>query len=58
MAARKLILNAIKDVQQGREPQHVIRDPQKNRFANLVVLSDVIPASADWKEHTRSREAK
>jgi phthalate 4,5-dioxygenase len=58
VASRKLILNAIKDVQQGREPQHVIREQQKNRFTNLVVLSDVIPAAADWKEHTRSREAK
>jgi len=58
VAARKLILNAIKDVQQGREPQHVIRDAQKNSFANLVVLSDVIPMSADWKAHTRSREAR
>ncbi|HWH76188.1 MAG TPA: hypothetical protein VNT76_02410, partial [Candidatus Binatus sp.] len=58
VASRKLILNAIKEVQQGRDPQHVIRDPQKNRFANLVVLSDVIPASADWKAHTRSRETK
>jgi len=58
IAARKLILNAIKDVQEGREPQHVIRDPKANRFANLVVLSDVIPKSRDWKEYTRSRELK
>ena len=58
IAARKLILNAIKDVQEGREPQNVIRDPQANRFANLVVLSDVIPKSTDWKEFTRSREIK
>jgi phthalate 4,5-dioxygenase len=56
VAARKLILNAIKDVQQGREPQHVVRDAKANRFNNLVVLSEVIPKSADWKEHTRSRE--
>ena len=58
IAARKLILNAIKDVQQGRDPQHVVRDPKANRFANLVVLSDVIPKSRDWKEFTRSREIK
>ncbi len=58
LAARKLIFNAIKDVQEGREPQHVIRDPQANRFDNLVVLSDLIPKSADWKEYTRSRELK
>ena len=58
IAARKLILNAIKDVQQGRDPQHVVRDPKANRFGNLVVLSDVIPKSRDWKEFTRSREMK
>jgi phenylpropionate dioxygenase-like ring-hydroxylating dioxygenase large terminal subunit len=58
VAARKLILNAIRDVQQGREPQHVVRDPQANRFGNLVVLSEVIANGADWKEYTRSREAK
>jgi phthalate 4,5-dioxygenase oxygenase subunit len=58
VAARKLILNAIRDVQQGREPQHVVRDPNANRFGNLVVLSEVISNGADWKEYTRGREAK
>jgi phthalate 4,5-dioxygenase oxygenase subunit len=58
VAARKLILNAIRDVQQGREPQHVVRDPNANRFGNLVVLSEVIANGADWKEYTRGREAK
>jgi phthalate 4,5-dioxygenase len=58
LAARKLILNAIKDVREGREPQHVIRDPKANCFANLVVLSDVIAKSVDCKEYTRNRERK
>jgi len=58
VAARKLILNAIRDVQQGREPQHVVRDPKTNRFGNLVVLSEVIANGADWKEYTRGRELK
>jgi phenylpropionate dioxygenase-like ring-hydroxylating dioxygenase large terminal subunit len=58
VAARKLILSGIKDVQQGREPQQVVRDPKKNRFGNLVVLSDVIPKSEDWKDYTRSRESR
>ena len=56
VAARKLILNGIKDVQEGRDPQHVIRDPKANAFPNLVVISDVIAKSMDWKEYTRSRE--
>ena len=58
VAARKLILNGIRDVQAGREPQHVIRDAKLNRFPNLVVISDVIAKSMDWKEYTRSREVK
>ena len=58
VAARKLILNGIKDVQEGRDPQHVIRDPKANAFPNLVVISDVIAKSMDWKEYTRSRELK
>jgi len=58
VAARKLILNGIKDVQEGREPQHVIREPKANNFPNLVVISDVVDKSIDWKEYTRSRAAK
>jgi phenylpropionate dioxygenase-like ring-hydroxylating dioxygenase large terminal subunit len=58
VAARKLILNGIKDVQQGRDPQHVIRDSKANAFPNLVVLSDVIAASADWKAHAGSKEIR
>jgi len=58
VAARKLILNGIKDVQAGREPQHVIRDAKANAFPNLVVISDVIAKSMDWKEYTRSRELR
>jgi phenylpropionate dioxygenase-like ring-hydroxylating dioxygenase large terminal subunit len=58
VAARKLILNAIKEVQEGRDPQHVVRDPVANRFNNIVVISDVIGAASDWKKYTKSREAK
>ncbi|MBM4264562.1 MAG: Rieske 2Fe-2S domain-containing protein [Deltaproteobacteria bacterium] len=56
VAARKLILNAIKEVQDGRDPQHLVRDAKSNRFNNIVVLSDVIAKSVDWKAYTRSRE--
>lgn len=58
VAARKLILNGIKDVQEGREPQHVVRDAKSNRFPNLVVISDVIAKALDWKEYTRGRELR
>jgi phthalate 4,5-dioxygenase len=58
VAARKLLEKAIRDVQEGREPPHVIRVPSQNRFPNLLVLSDMIPDTSDWKEYTQSLEAE
>ncbi len=57
VTARKLLLAAIKDVQAGRDPRHVIRDPSANHFPDLVVRSSVIPSSEDhrtfWKSEPR-----
>ena len=58
IAARKLLMNAINDVKRGRDPQHVLRDPGSNRFLHLQVFSEVIDASADWKQHARERIAR
>jgi hypothetical protein len=58
VAARKLLEKAIRDLQEGREPPHVIRSPGENRFPHLLVVSDMIPNTRDWKEYTRSLEAK
>ncbi len=51
VAARKLLLNAIRDVQEGKDPQHVVRDAKANSFQHLVVISEVIPASTSWKQY-------
>jgi phthalate 4,5-dioxygenase oxygenase subunit len=58
VAARKLMEKAISDIQQGREPPHVIRAPSENRFAHLLVVSDMISTSGDWKEYTKNLEAE
>jgi phthalate 4,5-dioxygenase len=57
VAARKLILNAIKDVQENRRPQHVITDGGSNRFPHLMVISEVIDRSVDWKAYARKLAA-
>ena len=57
VAARKLLLNGIKDVKEGRQPQHVLKDPKKNHFPHLVVLSELVPASTDLKQFIRDRAA-
>ena len=51
VAARKLLLNTVKDVQEGREAPHVIRDPKMNRFPHIQVLSEVLSSSIDVKGH-------
>jgi hypothetical protein len=56
IAARKLLLNAIRDVKEGREPLHVIRDPKLNHFENIVVHSELVPASTDWKQYAKTLE--
>jgi phenylpropionate dioxygenase-like ring-hydroxylating dioxygenase large terminal subunit len=58
VAARKLLEKAIRDVQEGREPPHVIREPSQNRVPHLLVISDMIPAVGDWKEYTRKLETE
>jgi phthalate 4,5-dioxygenase len=56
VAARKLLEKAIKDVQAGREPPHVIRSSDQNRFPHLLVVSDMISDNCDWKEYTKNLE--
>jgi phthalate 4,5-dioxygenase oxygenase subunit len=58
VAARKLLEKAIRDVQEGREPPHVIREPSRNRVPHLLVISDMIPSGGDWKEYARNLEAE
>jgi hypothetical protein len=58
VAARKLLQKAIQDVREGRDPAHVVRDAGRNRFPNLLVVSDVISADTDCKEYTRNLEAQ
>jgi phthalate 4,5-dioxygenase oxygenase subunit len=58
VAARKLLLKGMKDVKDGRDPQHVIRDPNANRLMHLQALSEVIPASVEFKQHVRDRIAE
>ena len=58
VAARKLLEKAVRDVQEGREPPHVVREPSQNLFPHLLVLSDMIPDKSDWKEHAKKLEAE
>jgi hypothetical protein len=58
LLGRKQLVKAIKDVQEGKDPPHVIRDPEKNRFPGMIIWDGVIPSSMDWKELCRQLEAE
>ena len=51
VAARKLLLGAIKDLQDGRDAPHVIRDRKANNLLHLITGGKVIPSSTDWKQY-------
>jgi phthalate 4,5-dioxygenase len=48
-AARLMLLRAIQDVQDSRDPPHVVRAAAANQFPDLVVISQVVPPAADWR---------
>jgi phenylpropionate dioxygenase-like ring-hydroxylating dioxygenase large terminal subunit len=49
--ARQMLLRAIRTVQEGRDPPHVVRDPRANDFAHLVVRSEVVPSALDYRTY-------
>ncbi len=57
VAARKLMEKAIRDIQAGGEPPHVMRKPEQNNLSHLLVISDLVSGVSDWKGYTRAMEA-
>jgi phthalate 4,5-dioxygenase len=55
VVARKLRIKAIRDLQEGREPKNVVRDPKMNRFG-IVSISEAIPSTTHWKDYAKSLE--
>ncbi len=56
IAARKVYLKAIRDVQEGADPATIVRDPARNRLQNTTVVDGVIPAVPEWRERLQERE--
>jgi phthalate 4,5-dioxygenase oxygenase subunit len=57
VVARKVRIKAIRDLQEGREPKNVVRDPTKNQF-RIVSISEAVSSSTNWKDHAKQSEAK
>jgi phthalate 4,5-dioxygenase oxygenase subunit len=50
IAFRKMLLRAVSDLAEGKEPPHIIRDPQHNDFSKLRSIKGVLPAGTDWRQ--------
>jgi phthalate 4,5-dioxygenase oxygenase subunit len=50
IALRKVLLQAARNVQEGREPPHIVTDPKLNDFSRLRAVKGVLPANGSWRE--------
>ena len=50
IALRKMLLAAVNDLQQGKEPRHIVHDPAMNDFSRLRSIKGVLPAETDWRK--------
>jgi len=57
VATRKLLLKTIRDLMDGGEPRHLVRDSRANDFPELIVLSEVLPATEDWRVYWKRKAA-
>ena len=49
--SRRMLLRGIKQIEDGADPPHVVREPGANRFSHIAVVDKVIPSSTDWRTH-------
>jgi phthalate 4,5-dioxygenase oxygenase subunit len=57
VASRKLLLKAIQDVEEGRDPANVVRDPAHNGF-RIISTYGFLPEGVGWKDYCRRLEAE
>ncbi len=53
--ARRQLLEAIKDTGDGKEPRGVLRDPTASDCSHMVVVSEVLPKTLDYKSAWKNR---
>jgi phenylpropionate dioxygenase-like ring-hydroxylating dioxygenase large terminal subunit len=51
-AARNILRKAILDVQEGAEPPHIVRDPERNAFPEIVAGYGLLPEGMTWREYS------
>ncbi len=50
-AVRRFLLDALDQMEAGKEPPGIFRDPEENKIGNFVhMLTAIIPKERDWRE--------
>ena len=58
IAARRQVLNAIRQIQSEQEPPNVKRSEAANHYSHLTVVSEVIADGTDWRTYWRKKLAE
>lgn len=56
--ARRQLLAGIEAVREGKDPAHVIRDERKNDMSDLVVVSEVVPATTNHRTYWKDKHVR
>jgi hypothetical protein len=56
VASRLVLLRAIRELQQGKEPPLFTRDPASNPRIRLVTGGSTVPEGQDWRSYVRERQ--
>lgn len=56
--SRRLLLKALKDIEDGRDPQGVVRDAAANRYPLFTWTAAIVPIDADWRAYFNDMDAR
>jgi len=48
---RRFLFDAVKSIQKGEEPPHLVYDPSKNEFPHIDAVRKTLPPGQDWRDH-------
>lgn len=51
IAVRKFLLTSVKQLQNGKEPPHLIRDKESNWFPHMDCFAHMLPHNVTWRQH-------
>jgi hypothetical protein len=50
IAVRKRLLGAVKELQQGNEPPHLVLERERNWFPHIDCFAHLVPKSVSWRQ--------